>query len=382
MAESLLAEKPNSIHCINSRKLGITRDQAKAISYGCLIQSRTEVLTPDGYKPCMSIKVGDPVVAFYTTFGLCVVDEVLYVHTYEAAEVVEMVLPTGQSIIATENHRWLGKDAEGSWSYAQTDDLGSLHKVFIGEEFYDPSQIIIKPHPNEDVFCITTKTGNWYTRTNGVETVTGNCLYGAQPPKLQSMLGLTPQAAEKMYNDYWDAVPSLKFLKASLEKFWLASDKKHVAALDGRILTARSKHSLLNVLLQSGGSLVMKYAVLRLTQLLEERGLLGNVLEDSELEGRDKAYQCIVYHDEVQIAIPKEWYNPQKFSTEEEAKAFRAEHHLSTPIHEEAGKWCIDGPNVMTELVDKAILETKEHLKLRVDIGIEHSSGDTWADTH
>jgi hypothetical protein len=36
LAESLLAEKPNDIHTINAKKLGISRDNAKAITYACL----------------------------------------------------------------------------------------------------------------------------------------------------------------------------------------------------------------------------------------------------------------------------------------------------------------------------------------------------------
>ena len=36
LAESLLAEKPNDIHTINAKKLGISRDNAKSITYACL----------------------------------------------------------------------------------------------------------------------------------------------------------------------------------------------------------------------------------------------------------------------------------------------------------------------------------------------------------
>jgi len=39
LAEQLLAPKPNSIHCINARKLNITRDNAKSITYAILYGS-------------------------------------------------------------------------------------------------------------------------------------------------------------------------------------------------------------------------------------------------------------------------------------------------------------------------------------------------------
>jgi DNA polymerase I-like protein with 3'-5' exonuclease and polymerase domains len=37
LAEQLLASKPNDIHSLNAKKLGIPRDQAKSVSYALML---------------------------------------------------------------------------------------------------------------------------------------------------------------------------------------------------------------------------------------------------------------------------------------------------------------------------------------------------------
>lgn len=126
------------------------------------------------------------------------------------------------------------------------------------------------------------------------KSITYALLYGAAAPKLQKMLGLSPADAEKMYNAYWDAVPSLKSLRDRLTAYWEGVDKDHIVAIDGRKLRARSPHSLINLLLQAAGAILMKWAVVRTAQLLEEQNLLGNAFEHSKEDV--KVFQMIVYH--------------------------------------------------------------------------------------
>ena len=121
-------------------------------------------------------------------------------------------------------------------------------------------------------------------------------LYGAAASKLKKMLGLTDQEAEEMYDAYWDALPALRDLKNKVEKYWEANGQQYVLAVDGRRLMARSKHSLLNLLFQSAGSLAVKYTTMLVAQQLESQGLLGNLLKDSQQESEQKVNQCIVYH--------------------------------------------------------------------------------------
>lgn len=219
---------------------------------------------------------------------------------------------------------------------------------------------------------------------DNAKSISYGLLYGAQEAKISKMLNISKEKATKLYNDYWDAVPSLKYLKEVVEKFWKATGNKFVKALDGRLLTSRSGHSLLNFLLQSGGSLVTKYTNLYIAKLLDEQDALGDVLVDDEEAYKRKVYQLIVYHDELQYAMPKYWYKPIFFESEEEASACRVEQKLSTPVHysEKRQRHYLDGQNKLNEIISKAIKLAEEELNLRVEIGYEYSVGLNWADTH
>ena len=121
-------------------------------------------------------------------------------------------------------------------------------------------------------------------------------MYGGSAPKLESMLSLSSDEAKKLYDDYWDSVLPLKLFRDNVEKFCESTGNDYVIALDSRRLKSRSKHSLVNLLFQSGGSLVMKWSVLRYAQAFEELGIWGNILEDTVDEIPNKVYNMIVYH--------------------------------------------------------------------------------------
>lgn len=133
-------------------------------------------------------------------------------------------------------------------------------------------------------------------RQGNFQTLTGNCLYGASPGKLCKMLSLSPEDGEKLYEDYWDALPALKELRDRVEAYWEGTGKSYILGIDGRRLMARSKHSLLNLLFQSGGSVAVKYSLVIAAQKLEEMGLMGDVFSDTQEEAREKVYQMIMYH--------------------------------------------------------------------------------------
>lgn len=119
-------------------------------------------------------------------------------------------------------------------------------------------------------------------------------MYGAGIPKVQKMTSSTYEEAEKLFNGYWDAVPSLKQLKDDLENYWSANGKRYVKAIDGRKLMVRSYHALLNVLLQGSGSIMAKWSIINIARILSEENLLGNPFTDKKNEV--KIYQCICYH--------------------------------------------------------------------------------------
>jgi len=251
---------------------------------------------------------------------------------------------------------------------------------------------------------------------DNAKSITYALLYGAAAPKLQKMLGLSPAEAEKMFNDYWDAVPPLKELRDNLVKYWEKVDRDHIIGIDGRKLRARSPHSLINLLFQSAGAILAKWSVVRIAELLEEQGLLGNPFEHTTDEV--KVWQMIVYHDEVQYAVHKSLIKNVSFYNEavdadykERLRAWKeagadkktkpanpfeeaAEHFIETnksddPLdqfsdigHTDKGIHYVTTPNVVSRTIIKAIDDTVKYHNLKVPLGIAWITGLNWKMCH
>lgn len=115
----------------------------------------------------------------------------------------------------------------------------------------------------QDTFCLTTHNGTFIIRQNRTMMITGNCLsYGGQAPKLATTLRKPESEGKLLYEAYWKANPSLKSLKDKVEHEWeIKGNKKWIIGIDGRKLHSRSKHSLVNLLFQSTGAIIVDYAV-------------------------------------------------------------------------------------------------------------------------
>lgn len=89
---------------------------------------------------------------------------------------------------------------------------------------------------------------------------------------------------------FLDNTPALKKLRGSVEK---EAASGVLTGLDGRKLRVRSAHSALNTLLQGAGAIVMKQALVFLSQSIELAGIPA----------------CIVanVHDEWQVEVD-EWF--------------------------------------------------------------------------
>lgn len=489
LAETLLAEKPLDIHSINSQKLGISRDNAKAITYACVPTDNSEVLTPTGWKSYFDLKLGDSILTYNAELDQIEEDVIQHIHFYENAEVTSFS-NTRDSFECTLNHRWYGKirhapknkpkyyehtffntdeittehsilmsakyprkdsivtieearflgwllaDGYYSWSgrsnktssshgnkkgitcriiqsknkyqkelekdltslnikfttferhclngnhvkdylipaeYARelltrlglkcipkhsvdwvsillqmseeardnfvetfylsdghcnnkiTQNYGKIHDAISLALYLQGNRISVTNKGNRcsvitkhstayltaqrltkafsrktDVFCVTTNNSTFILRQNKkFISITGNCLYGAAPPKLKKMLNLDDAAAEKMYTDFWDSVLPLKELRDNATAFWEKTNKEYVIGIDKRKFRVRSAHSIVNLLFQSAGSLAVKYTTMLVAQQLESQGLLGNLLKDSQQESEQKVNQCIVYHRQI-----------------------------------------------------------------------------------
>lgn len=203
-------------------------------------------------------------------------------------------------------------------------------------------------------------------------------IYGAQPKKLAKMLGISETEAKVLFNAYWDAVPALKELKAAVEKSWEANGKKYIRGLDGRRLITRSKHSLINVLFQSGGAIAAKWSAVRMAEEMETLDILGNPFLHSKADV--KAWWMIHMHDEQQMACHPKLMDVKSFSTEEEAKLALAQ-GCSAIGHGRKGPY-VGFKTQPVECIDKGIKQACEELELRVDLGFEWIPGLSWGQCH
>ena len=233
----------------------------------------------------------------------------------------------------------------------------------------------------QDTFCLTTENSSFIIWQDDFIGITGNCIYGAQPKKLAKMLGVTENQAKDLFANYWDAVPALKELKQEIEKEWERSGKKYIKGLDGRLLQTRSKHSLINVLFQSGGAIAAKWTTVLLAQHLEAANLLGNPFEHTTQDV--KVWLMQEMHDEVQMAVhPRLLKITGGFATEDAAKEFAKMHSGGSAVGHGTKGFYVGLKTKPVEAIESSIDKVCRDLALQVQLGFEWIPGRNWAQCH
>ena len=156
--------------------------------------------------------------------------------------------------------------------------------------------------------------------------------YGCQPAKLATTVGCSLAKAKRMHRDFWSGNTALSGFKKAITKFWESTGKKYIRGIDGRRITIRSEHSIVNAYFQSTGSITVKVAALFLDKWLRQRGM------DSQ--------QIILYHDEFE------------YETTEKEK------------------------EVLSELSSKSFIQAGKWLELRVPVTGSPVYGLNWKDVH
>ena len=154
-------------------------------------------------------------------------------------------------------------------------------------------------------------------------------LYGAGPAKIGAIVGGGEKEGRKLINSFLANTPSLKNLRSKVDR---VSQQGWLPGLDGRRLIVRSQHAALNTLLQGAGAIVMKKALILLTEKLKCGRIHGSFVAN--------------VHDEWQIETTKEF-------------------------SESVG-----------QLGVQAIQEAGLALKLRCPLDGEYKIGTNWASTH
>ncbi len=278
-----------------------------------------------------------------------------------------------------EQMRNLFRAGKGLWQLGY--DFASLearvmgHYVLPYTDGMDLAAALIAEKPNDIHSINARKLG---IDRSSAKSFSYAAIYGAQPKKLAKMLGISESEAKKLFNDYWDAVPALKELKERVEYAWEKSGKTTIPGLDGRLLNTRSKHSLINVLFQSGGAICAKWAAVRLAQAMEREGILGDPFVHTKED--KKVWWMIHVHDEQQMAIHPKLLEVKVYETEEEAKANRKD--TSGAIGHGSKGYYTTGRTLPIECIAEGIQTAVTELKLRVDLGFEYISGLTWSACH
>jgi DNA polymerase I len=113
-------------------------------------------------------------------------------------------------------------------------------------------------------------------------------LYGGGDARIGSIVGKGSKEGAGLKAKFLDNTPALKTLR---EKVLTAANRGFLKGLDGRKLWVRSPHAALNVLLQGGGAIVMKKALILVYQYAKEEGLdfkmVLNVHDEWQAEVRE-----------------------------------------------------------------------------------------------
>lgn len=220
-------------------------------------------------------------------------------------------------------------------------------------------------------------------------------MYGAQAPKIASMLGISVEKAQDVINAFWDSNFGLKGRKEELEKFWEANGKRFIYGLDGRKIWTRSKHSLLNAYQQNGGAALFDLVGILLHWQLVKKGWYDQGVR-----------RTIYYHDEYQLEVPEHFRKTWEFDTIEQADAFKAECEAKgmkidghpykeakkdadgnkikgefVPVLNENGKLQIQYCPV-GEMVVRCVEQAAKMMQSPVFITGEYLTGRNWAECH
>jgi DNA polymerase I-like protein with 3'-5' exonuclease and polymerase domains len=158
-------------------------------------------------------------------------------------------------------------------------------------------------------------------------------IYGAGNQKLGQIIEGSIKEGKELRRKLLEKIPALKKLRD--DALITFRNKKYLLGLDKRKLLARSEHSILNLLIQSAGSLIVKQATIILHRKFKENDFTNNDVN-----------MVAHIHDELQI----------------ESKSSLAD---------SIGKLAV-----------KSVQEAGEHFKIRLPVTAKYKIGKNWSETH
>ena len=120
-------------------------------------------------------------------------------------------------------------------------------------------------------------------------------IYGAGDAKIGSGVGGNAKAGATLRSSFIRNLPSLGNLTTAVER--AAQTRKYVKALDGRVIHIRKVYSALNTLLQGGGAVIMKTALVLLYNKIKELNLdakfVANIHDEWQIEVREDQAETV-----------------------------------------------------------------------------------------
>ena len=211
-------------------------------------------------------------------------------------------------------HKLVGIDASGL-------ELRMLAHYMKDEEF--TNEII-----HGDIHSRNQKIAGLKSR-NQAMTFIYALLYGAGDTKLGQVVGGSKDSGARLRERFFANQPTFKTLRDRVTK---ASTKGYLKGIDGRRIHIRNTHASLNSLLQGGGAIVMKRALIML---------------DKKAKANKLDYKFVAnIHDEWQVEVNKD--HTKDFGT----------------------------------LAVQAIKDAGDYYNMRCPLDAEYKIGDNWSETH
>ena len=211
-------------------------------------------------------------------------------------------------------HKLVGIDASGL-------ELRMLAHYMKDEEF--TNEII-----HGDIHSRNQKIAGLKSR-NQAKTFIYALLYGAGDTKLGQVVGGSKDSGARLRERFFANQPTFKTLRDRVTK---ASTKGYLKGIDGRRIHIRNTHASLNSLLQGGGAIVMKRALIML---------------DKKAKANKLDYKFVAnIHDEWQVEVNKD--HTKDFGT----------------------------------LAVQAIKDAGDYYNMRCPLDAEYKIGDNWSETH
>ena len=213
-----------------------------------------------------------------------------------------------------DGHKLVGIDASGL-------ELRMLAHYMANEEYIN--EII-----NGDIHTANQKSAGLESRDKA-KTFIYALIYGAGDEKLGSIVQGSRADGKRLRESFLDSQPSFRSLKERVDR---AASKGYLKGLDGRKIWLRHKHAALNTLLQGGGAIAMKKALIIFDDMLRLQTIPAKIVGN--------------IHDEWQVEVPEK----------------QAEH--------------------VGALAVRCIEQASKEYNLRCPLTGEYKIGDSWNETH